>query len=164
MTRSSNLLFVSEVVNCMTEDRELTPREIAIGAERIWSYSGPDRSAHEWQAMALTAAAKIAAMRSSWISFYGTKRAGVVSRAENRSTRAAAFRSRVTARPSGSLQSGWAPLLAWLAPQRACRPNARQRRVSGSAAVQPPATCTNAVLKLVWQRPWSGRRESNPPS
>ena len=54
MAVSINPLFKSEVVECMSEGRSPTIRELYDVAERIWSDGGADRSAFAWDSLPRT--------------------------------------------------------------------------------------------------------------
>ncbi|MDB5684884.1 MAG: hypothetical protein JWM75_2582 [Sphingomonas bacterium] len=65
MTLSLSAIFASEVVDCMSEGRDPTVRELFSVAVRIWSESAAERSAFAWGTLSETAPERLAALNAA---------------------------------------------------------------------------------------------------
>ena len=72
VTASLNALFSTEVVDCMSEARPPSVRELFLVAQRIWSEGAPDRSAFSWGRLDPVSADRIFALRAAQVALCGS--------------------------------------------------------------------------------------------
>ncbi len=69
MTLSASPMIISEVIDCMSEDREPSVQDLFRVAERIWSEGAPNRSAFAWGS--LPAAERVQSLRAAQLALRG---------------------------------------------------------------------------------------------
>ena len=72
MTRSCNPLFAHEVVDCVSEGRDLTIAELFRLAERIWLDGAAERSAFAWGQLAPSDPERLSSLRAAVAAAVGT--------------------------------------------------------------------------------------------
>jgi hypothetical protein len=73
MTASITPLIATEVIDCITEDRDPTVHELFIVAGRIWVDGSAHRSAFAWEHLAAASTDRVMALRAARLALCGDR-------------------------------------------------------------------------------------------